>query len=86
MKKLLFAAMFALLPTIVLADTAAEDAIAAFIIMEGYGCPDVTNVNPMGNNAYRVTCAATAKYPGSYNNGTYVVRLSGGVVSVTKVR
>ena len=86
MRKLMAFAVMLLLPTPVLADTDAEDALAAFIILNGHGCPDVTNVQPMGNDTYRVTCAATSKYPGSYNNGTYLVSLSGGSVTVTKVR
>ncbi len=86
MRKLFAVAAMLLLPTGVLADTDAEDALAMFIIMKGHGCPDVTNVQPMGNDTYRVTCAATSKYPGSYNNGTYIVSLSGGSVTVTKVR
>ncbi len=86
MRKLFAVAAMLLLPTGVLADTDAEDALAMFIIMKGYGCPDITTVRPLGNDTYRVTCAATSKYPGSYNNGTYIVSLSGGSVTVTKVR
>jgi hypothetical protein len=68
-----------------LSDTDAEDALAAFIIMSGHGCPDVVSVTPTGNDTYRVVCRATAQYPGAYNNGTYSVSLAGGKVSVAKL-
>ena len=86
MTKLIAFAALLLLPNSVLADTDAEDALAMFIILEGHGCPDVTNVQPMGNDTYRVTCAATSEYPGSYNNGAYIVSFSGGSVTVTEIR
>ena len=50
MKKLMAFVVILLLPTSVLADTDAEDALAAFIILNGHGCPDVKNVQPMGND------------------------------------
>ena len=78
--------MMLLMPVFAFADTDAEDLLASVIIINGFGCPDVTEVTQMGNDTYIVTCRATSRYPGAYNNGTYLVNLGGTTVNVTKIR
>jgi hypothetical protein len=64
----------------------ADDALATFIILDGHGCPEVADVVPLGGDKYEVTCRATAKYPGSYNNGTYIVSFATGSITVSRIR